>query len=344
MREIKVQLYRGEDDNYVELWKTVEKIEGKHRYYGRYTYGNEGTWYSVCDPLGYCELNAPMADDVMFICCDENGNEAIRYSNADGNKLPKFETVIKREWDKVKEKLQHNTEDLTKNFWAECWNGDTTMKINQWLLSYKDPDLYPEKANDYDENWTGCWAEKEIGYEPIPDTEFEYLGHKYQFTKVKHKHEYCGIEWYEFVCTDSPYVMRDTPWVNDRAWIQSYMYLGNWFDDKTYGTMYDQRSAREKVVAALIKKFPMKNKWDKLLYVKKKTGNEFYNCDCCYEKSYSDMADVLINRNYHRKDVDYLCKFINKETEGIVFASNRGNKYIIRQAYPDIYDYDNCLI
>lgn len=29
------------------------------------------------------------------------------------------------------------------------------MKINQWLLSYKDPDLYPEKANDYDENWTG---------------------------------------------------------------------------------------------------------------------------------------------------------------------------------------------
>ena len=79
MREIKVQLYRGEDDNYVELWKTVEEIEGKHRYYGRYTYGNEGTWYSVCDPLGYCELNAPMADDVMFICCDENGNEVIRY-------------------------------------------------------------------------------------------------------------------------------------------------------------------------------------------------------------------------------------------------------------------------
>ena len=56
------------------------------------------------------------------------------------------------------------------------------------------------------------------------------------------------------------------------------------------------------------------------------------------------MADVLINRNYHRKDVDYLCKFINKKTEGIVFASNRGNKYTIRQAYPDIYDYDNCLI
>ena len=108
--------------------------------------------------------------------------------------------------------------------------------------------------------------------------------------------------------------------------------------------MYDQRTARERVVAALIKKFPMKEKWDKLLYVKKRTGNEFYKCDCCYEKSYSDMADVLINRNYHRKDVDYLCKFINKKTEGIVFASNRGNKYTIRQAYPDIYDYDNCLI
>lgn len=199
MKEIRVQLYRGENDNYVELWKTVEKINGKHKYYGRYTYGDEGTWYSVCDPLGYCELNAPMADSVIFICCDDSGNEVIRYSNADGNKLPKFENVIKREWDKVKEKLQHNTEDFTKNFWAKCWNGDTTMKINQWLLSYKDPELYPEKANDYDENWTGCWAEKEIAYEPIPNTEFEYLGHKYQFTKVKHKHEYCGVEWYE--CT-----------------------------------------------------------------------------------------------------------------------------------------------
>lgn len=88
-------IQRGENDNYVELWKTVEKINGKHKYYGRYTYGDEGTWYSVCDPLGYCELNAPMADSVIFICCDDSGNEVIRYSNADGNKLPKFENVIK---------------------------------------------------------------------------------------------------------------------------------------------------------------------------------------------------------------------------------------------------------
>lgn len=35
MREIKVQLYRGEDDNYVELWKTVGKIwELRGSYYG----------------------------------------------------------------------------------------------------------------------------------------------------------------------------------------------------------------------------------------------------------------------------------------------------------------------
>ena len=95
MREIKVQLYSGEDDNYVELWKTVEEIEGKHRYYGRYTYGDEGTWYSVCDPLGYCELNAPIADDVMFICCDENGNEVIRYSNADAKDTVKGELVFR---------------------------------------------------------------------------------------------------------------------------------------------------------------------------------------------------------------------------------------------------------
>ena len=161
---------------------------------------------------------------------------------------------------------------------------------------------------------------------------------------MKHKHEYCGVEWYEFVCTDSPYVMQDTPWVKDREWIQSYMYLGNWFDATTYGTMYDQRTAREKVIAALIKKFPMKKKWDKLLYVKKRTGNEIYNCDCCYEKSYSDMADALINRNYHKKDVDHLCEYIDEATEGVVFASNRSNKSLIRQIYPDIYDYNDCLI
>ena len=28
MKEIRVGLYSGENDNYVELWKTVEKIEG----------------------------------------------------------------------------------------------------------------------------------------------------------------------------------------------------------------------------------------------------------------------------------------------------------------------------
>ena len=138
--------------------------------------------------------------------------------------------------------------------------------------------------------------------------------------------------------------MKDMPGIKDRNFIQSYMYLGNWFDDTSYGTMYDKRTAREKVVAKLIKKFPQKEKWDKLLYVKKKTGSEFYNCDCCYERTYSDVADILINRNYHKKDVDYLCKFINEETEGIVFSNSIENKHLIKQKYPNIYDYDNCLI
>lgn len=340
-KEIKVQIKYGENDSYVELWKVINE----RKYYGRYTYGNEGTWYYVSDPLGYCELDRPVEDDVMFIICDENGNECVRYSNADGNKLPKFETVIKAEWKKVRENISHNVEDFSSNFWASVWNGDTTMKINQWLLSFKDPDLYPEKAKDYDENWTSCWAEKEISYEPIPNTEFEYLGNKYQFTKVTHKHDYAGVEWIEFVCTDSPYQIKDTPWVKDRKWIASYMYLGNWFDETIQGTMYDQRTARELVIKRLLKTYPREKDWSKLLYVNVKDKADYTYCvNTCTEMSYSDVADLLIKRDLHKKSVDQLCKYIKSKTKGKIYPSNRKSKAEIKALYPDIYGYDYCLI
>lgn len=341
-KEIKVCLYAHENDSYHELWKVI----GEERYYVRSTFNDEGTWSSVSDPLGYCEPDTTMPDDVMFVLCDAEGNEYFRYSNAQRNPLPKLETYINMQWQKLKDNVEHNTENLTANFWAECWNGDTTMKINQWLLSYKDPSLYAKEIadmNGYDENWTGCWHEHEISYEPIPDSEFMYLGKKYQFTKVKHKHDVCGVEWYEFVCTDAPYQMVD--WASkDRPWIQTYQYMGNWFDNSTHGTMYDQRTARQMVIEALHKEIPKEKEYSKLLYVKLGDRTQKWWSDVCSEATYADVADWLINRDLHRKHVDELCKHIGKEIEGKVFASNKENKKLITETYPDIYGYDWCLI
>ena len=345
-KEIKVRLYADENDDFVELWKVIEHIKGEPQYYGRYTYGDEGTWYYVCDPLGYCELDRPVSNDIIFVLCDDKGNEYTRYSNGQKNTLLKFETYMKQQWQKVKHNINHNIENLTADFWAEAWNGETTMKINQWLLSYKDPTLYKREIEDmhgYDENWTGCWHEHQIEWETIPNSEFYYLGKKYQFTKVKHKHDICGVEWYEFVCTDSPISFSD--WADkDRPWINSYGYMGNWFDDSTYGTMYDKRTAREKVVAALQKAYPPKEKYSKLLVIRLGNKEDLYSADYCYERNYSDTADYLINNDLHRKHIDYLCKFIRKETKDIVFPSNRGNKVMIKKKYPEIYGYDYCLL
>lgn len=338
MKEIKVRLYHGENDYFVELWEVVEEMAGIPKYFGRYTYGNEGTWYFVSDPLGYCELDHAVSDDVVFILCDEDGNECMRYSNADKNPLPKFEDVMKKKWKEVCKNIEHNTENMTANFWAEAYNGETTLSINQWLLTFKDPDLYKKEIDEmfgYDENWTGCLSYKEIAYEAIPGTEFEYLGKKYQFTKVTLKHDVCGAEWIEYRCTDAPYVMQDTFWIKDRIFINSYGYLGNWFDKSNVGAMMDKRSARKLVETKLLEVIPKEKKYGNLLYI---SGNY------CYEKSYSDAAESLIGRDFHRSKVIELANNLKEKTKNIVFVNSYANKQKIKELYPDIYGYNWCLI
>ena len=346
MKEIKVKLYRGEDDYYVELWKVINHIKGEPQYYGRYTFNDEGTWYYVCDPLGYCELDRPVKDDVMFIICDENDNEYMRYSNADENRLLKFDTVMKNKWREFCENFRReheikfpcNTENQTANFWAEAINGETTLGINQWLLTFKDPDLYKKEIDEmygYDENWTSCNQSREIAYETILNTEFEYIGHKFQFTKVTNKHDVCGAVWVEYLCTDAPYEMDDLPWIEDKSYIKNYGYLGNWFDKANVGTMYDKRTARQMVLAKVYDVFGKENQYKGLLYV---------NGRYCYKKSYSDVAEALINRDLHRKSVEDLILHFTERTEGIVFLHTNKNKQKIKEMYPDIYGYDWCLI
>ena len=331
-KRIKVQLVRGEDDNYNELWKVVKE----KKYYCRNTWG-KGTWYYVCDPLGYCELDREVENDVVFIVCDENGNELFESSNG-GKSFPKFETVVKEKWNEVKKSITHNTENLTANFWSMCYDGTTTMEVNKWLISFKDPDLYGDKAKDYDENWTGCWAEKEIGYETIPGSEFEYLGHKYQFTKVTHKHDYCGVEWVEFVCTDSPYVV-DTEWAKDRNFIKTYMYMGNWFDDSKYGMMYDKGTAEKLVTNALETIFPLDEfGYGKLYYVYINEENTW--CPCQFmTKKYWEVAKILMGNDFHRENINRICENIKELTEGIVYKKNTENRNLIMEKYPDIYYY-----
>jgi len=337
-KEIKVKLYRNEDDNYVELWQVVEHKQGTPKYYGRYTYGTEGTWYYICDPLGYCELDYPVKDDVVFILCDDNNNEVLRYSNADKNPLPKFNLFMKQKWNEFSKDLTYNRENFEVDFWSLAYNGETTLSINQWLLTYMDPDLYKKEIDEmsgYDINWTSPLYSSEIKYESIPGTEFEYLGHKYQFTKVFNKHNICGAEWTEFICTDSPYVVEKSPFNKNKNYIKNYGYLGNIFDASQTGTMFDKRTAKLLVEKELLKLFPQKIRGASRLFI----IEGIY----CYEKTYNNVAEMLISNDYHKTKISALIENLKEITKDIVFASSYQNAQIIKEKYPDVYGYNHCL-
>lgn len=326
MEEIKVRIYRSEDDNYIELWKVIYPEKGKPQYYGRYMFNNEGLWIYVSDPLGYCEWDHDVPNDVVFILCDESGNEYYRYSNADKNPLPTLEEVIKAEWNKVKRSIPHNSEDYKKDFISEVKSGETTLSINQWLLSFMDPDIYKkeiEEMNGYSQNWLyGTRSGKEIKYEQITGTGFYYLGHKYQFTKVTCKHDVCGVEWTEFKCTDSPCVIEE--W-NHR--VKSYGYdVGNYFDAKNIGTMYDIQTARKIVNDALVEIYSPQTAQEELLYIRKDSC-----CTILDRISYEKAAEILLGRELHRNKVSELIAaeklenhFFPTENKESILAENPG--------------------
>lgn len=325
MKEIKVKLYRHEDDSYVELWKVLSPQKGEPKYYGRYTYGNSGTWYTIHDPHGYCEMGSPVSNDVMFLLCDEKGEEYFRYSNADENPLPKLETVVSMEWDKIKDSIQHNTENHTADFWAESLCGETVLGINQWLLTFKDPDLYKQEIDamhGYDENWIYCRT-RQVRCEPIPGTEFSYLGKKYQFTKVTCWHTVCGAKWIEYKCTDSP--CKIDKWIGKVVY---YYDMGNWYDSSNIGTMYDRRTARNVVINALEEIYPKVNDNDELLYVKQN------GCAYLEKKSYGKAAEALLGNDLHRDKVLDIIK--TEREEHHFYQDTEKNRALIERLYPNI--------
>lgn len=235
---VKVKLLYPEDDAYVELWKVVDPKKNEPRYYGRYTYQDYGTWCYVCDPLGYRELDHRVPDDVTFIICDSNGNECCRYSNAEENPLPKLETVVHRQWRSCKDKIPST---------------ETESCFKKWLLSFKDPEKYQkeiENMHGYEENWIYPTRE-ELSCEPIPGTEFAYLGKPYVFSAIQIRHTICGVTWTEYHCTDSPVVRNET-----HNSTYSLGIFGYQFNEDTYGPMYDAASARDVVRNAILQAFP----------------------------------------------------------------------------------------
>lgn len=282
--EIHVQIYYHEDDNYNELWKVVGTPKGvAGKYYVRATESG-GYWYTVCDPLGYCERNYSVKDDVLFIICNPDGNPIGASSNIN-SQFPTLKQTAKAEWNRIKNDISHFEEDKTKNFWSLCWDGTSTLSINQWLETFMDTDLYADEIKEmhgYPENWVmRC---KECSKEAV--STFNYLGVGYAIYKVKYKHEICGVEYYEFFSGRYPFMKEHENYID---------FYASWFDAKNVGTMYSRKTAINKVKEEL----------------KKIYGNSYvceykerYGGKLIYPLTMEDITTRLIGNDLHRAKVD----------------------------------------
>ena len=287
-KEIQIQIYYHENDNYDELWKVVGTPKGAAgKYYVRATeYG--GCWYTVCDPLGYCERNSMVKDNVLFIICDVDGREIGASSNVN-SELPTLRQVAKAEWDRVKDSENYVAENAVKNFWSMCWDGTSTFGVNQWLETFMDTDLYADEIRDmhgYSENWVmRC---KECNKTAI--STFEYLGTSYAIYKVKYRHEICGAEYYEYYSGRFPIMGK----------YESYIaFYASWFDVKNVGTMYPKKIATQKVKEDL-----------------KQIYGDCYVCEYAeryggkliYPITIEDAAKRLIGNDLHRVTIDAIAE------------------------------------
>ena len=229
--EYRVKFHSEEDDSYVELWQIV----GKKKYIARYT-GGPKHWCYVSDPLGYREMDSSISKDVTVIVCDQNGNELFSTSNADSSvdfNTPKQEAF--EQWSKyAKKHSPHVTVENQSALFFEHWaTGTPVGNFNSWLLSFQDPELYPE-AKDYAENWLYCSKEQVGEYETL--AEYTYLGEKKKIERGRFRHTICGVEWDEYYSGD--------------------YFIGHDFDSSKIGTMYSEAEARRILSEAIKSNFP----------------------------------------------------------------------------------------
>lgn len=364
-KEVKVSLYLSENDSYVELWKNINPKKGEAEYYGRYTYQDKGTWYYVSDALGYCELSFPVSKETVFLCCTKDGKEYCRYSNADANPLPKFETVVKAEWEKAKKKLAVFTEsNHAQEFWLSSLEANED-RFKQWLLSFKDPEKFAKEIKTmygYDDNWLYACPEEIVSEtvtyaapmnfdarcdfpqmklhrksscKPIPGTAFTYLGTRYCFSRIAFRHKVCGVTWIEYHCTK-----ERLEWNKRYRRTESYGVFGYEFNAAAEGPMYSQRIAVSLVTDAL--KLSMPSEFGYYVVAEKQGYQTLERYTAHY------LAEHLLDRNYRKISVGNLtvhlvntCKMIGSNAwirhgNEVICIANKMNAETLKKLYPNI--------
>jgi hypothetical protein len=269
MKEININLYRYRNDSYVELFKLIGG-NTKTKYIARRTYsgGDNGEWYFVADPLGYCELDHSCPSDYVFVVCDHNGNELFRDSNGEvSNPFPTLERKAELEWYEIMKKYPCKEEGL-----------------NHWLLSHLTKVISETKLKDepcHESNWLH-WYDK-ISRKVIH--RFTHLGENYCIYEVLKKHRYCDCEWVDYY---SGYELMD----EYTGYIKWY---GARFDESNTGPNYSRSLAIQYVINAMKKIY---QKEQSLSYVKQAEYGDFE-----LKMDYYQAAEFLLKGNYDRSFV-----------------------------------------
>ena len=299
-KTIKVKLYREENDCFIEVWQIV----GTDRFIGRYT--RPGRWVRLSDPLGYCEMDYPFHDDTVFIVCDQSGNELFRSRNDDESaEFNTNEQEAHEQWAKYSEANHPRVklENPRMNFFAHWATGEPAGSLNQWILSFQDPDLYPE-ARDYPENWLA--RIEQVG-EPEVLSSYVYLGEERFIEKIRYRHLYCKQEWYKYYSGD--------------------YYIGSDFDESRVGTMYTKGQARKVLTDAIRSHFPTEQH---ISFIERQDDDS--SCSPCVRQRIIQAENAwehLAHGIYHRAYID---EAVRKERERSSFY---GNLREIRKVYPD---------
>lgn len=326
------------NDSYVELWEVLKDKEGTGRYYGRYVYGDEGAWYHISDPLGYCEMDHQIDDDVTFVICDQDGNPLFENSNAD-SPFPTFSKTLQAKWEEMQGRLSSRESDELTDTLKQCFRTRTGLSLNQWLLTFKNPSQYKQEIDamfGYDENW--CMHYVETGYKVVPDSCFTYLGNKYQLLVVKHRHEVCGAEWKTVVCVDDPYILNDT-WNKARP-LKAYAVFGTVFDEEHVGPMYDRSTATKLLWNKMQKLFSLSESQHsanaRILWIDERRY--------CEEIDLASLARRIAERDLNRDTIRKILHDLPLWVDVRMFRITNQNKQKIKQKYPGIYGYGQCLI
>ena len=302
-RERRVRLKYPENDSFIELW---QEVESPRKFVGRYT-GGLGEWVKICDPLGYCEMDYSFGPDEVFIVCDKKGNELFRSRNGDGSAhFNTYEKEAHEQFAKYAEEagLKTKVEDVHAMFLAHYISGNPVGGLNEWLMSYQDPDLYPQ-ADDYPENWTQFDIDT-VGEPEVLKT-YTYLGETWKIERVHYKHRYCGVEW--------------------SSLFSGEYYIGDEFDTTTHGTMYCKRQAAGLLTVAIKANHPNRYSVSVVKKLEPYGSSDPYYKERRYkiERAWEYLADG----DLHRKHID---KALQEEKAKSHFF---GSYEEIQKVYPE---------